>query len=183
MSIEGYGRLINYWRILVEPGGRMLGSAILANGIVAALWVTTIPLFLSQEIHFEKGQVAVYYLVYSLAGTLLNLLAGRQTDRRTPRYKVVALAGVLSTSGYCGLCFLGSSPLVYLAGILSSTSLVLFSQLFSIARTHLLARSLPAEQTVGMTTLRTVFILGYVAGTLLASAWSGSFLSGTRSSC
>jgi hypothetical protein len=65
--------------------------------------------------------------------------------------------------------------LVYVAGVFASTSLVLFSQLFAIAKTHLLAPWTPEEQTVGMTMLRTLFTLGYVAGTLITSILIGLF--------
>jgi SET family sugar efflux transporter-like MFS transporter len=165
---------VRVWRkVFQEPMGLMLAAAILANGLVAALWVATIPLALSRVIHFDKQQIALYFVLYSVAGTFLNLLAGQQSDRRMSHYQVTAIAGIASSLGFLVLSFAACPPLVYAAGALASLSLVLFSQLFAVAKTHLVARWSSEDQTVGMTTLRTVFTLGYVAGTLVASILVG----------
>ena len=160
-------------KVFREPQGIMLAAAILMQGMVAAVMVATVPLFLSRVVHFDKQQIALYFVLYSLAGTLLNLLAGHQSDKRTSGHLVTAIAGMTSTSAYLVLSLSTFPPVVFLAAIFASTSLVLFSQLFAVAKTHLVARWPSADQTIGMTTLRTVFTLGYVTGTLLASILVG----------
>jgi SET family sugar efflux transporter-like MFS transporter len=160
-------------RVFYEPRGPVLAAAIFTEGIVAAIVVATMPLVLSQVVHFDKRQIALYFVLYSLVGTFLNLLAGQLSDGQMARNRVTAAAGITSTLAYLVLSLSTYPPLVYLAGAFASTSLVLFSQLFAVARTHLVARWPLEEQTIGMTTLRTVFTLGYVVGTLLASILVG----------
>lgn len=148
-------------------------GGILAYGSVAAAVVTTAPLVLSQVIHLDKRHIAAYFVLSAITGTLANLVAGHLSDRRTPRYLVVAAAAGISTTGYVVLALSTCPALAYLAASFGSSSLVIFSQLFAIAKTRILTSWPLQELTIGMTTLRTLFTLGYVTGTLAASLLDG----------
>jgi SET family sugar efflux transporter-like MFS transporter len=167
-----------------RPGSRVglallpLGLLFLAVGVSTALYYPFLSLFLSTEVGAGPVGVTVFLVVAPLAGVLGSSLIGRLSDRRPIRRALLicgAVAGVIGT----GLTAVVRDYWVLLALAVTAFALAssLFPQAFAYAR-QVLERDDPARAALGISGLRTVFSLAWVAGPPLAAFLldAGSFV-------
>ena len=155
-----------------------LGFLFLAVGISTALFNPFLALFLSTDVEAGPVKVTFFLIVAPLAGVLGSLLIGRLSDRRPIRRRLLisgAVAGLIGT----GVTAVVRDYWVLLALAITAFALAgsLFPQSFAYAR-QVLERDDPARAALGISALRTVFSLAWVAGPPLAAFLldAGSFV-------
>ncbi|MEV6931403.1 sugar efflux transporter [Dactylosporangium sp. NPDC051485] len=141
-----------------------LGLVFLAVGLSTALVLPFLSLFLSTEVHAGPVKVTVFLVAAPLAGVLASSLVGRLSDRRPIRRWILfgaALAGVAGTAATAVV----RDYWVLLGLAVTATALAnaLFPQTFAYAR-QVLERDSPGRAAIGISALRTVFSLAWVAG-------------------
>ncbi|GAA3344046.1 MFS transporter [Amorphoplanes nipponensis] len=146
-----------------------LGVLFLAVGISTALFNPFLALFLSTDVDAGPVKVTFFLIVAPLAGVLGSLLIGRLSDRGPIRRRLLiggAVAGLIGT----GLTAVVRDYWVLLALAVTAFALAgsLFPQSFAYAR-QVLERDDPARAPLGISALRTVFSLAWVAGPPLAA--------------
>jgi SET family sugar efflux transporter-like MFS transporter len=146
-----------------------LGLVFLAVGISTALVGPFLSLFLSTAVHAGPVRVTVFLVVAPLAGVLLSTAIGRFSDRRAIRRRLILGAAVCGVVG-SALTAVVRDYWVLLALTVTATALAgsLFPQTFAYAR-QVLERDFPARTAMGVSTLRTVFSVAWVAGPPLAA--------------
>jgi SET family sugar efflux transporter-like MFS transporter len=152
-------------------GGRALlplGLVFLAIGISMAVVEPFRALFLSTAVHADPVQMTVFLVAAPLAGVIASTLIGRLSDRRAIR------RGLLIGTSVAGMIGMGLTAFVRHYGVLLALTVTamalagaLFPQSFAYAR-QLLARE-GSSPAMGISTLRTVFSLAWVAGPPLAA--------------
>jgi SET family sugar efflux transporter-like MFS transporter len=160
----------------VAPGGRQNGRALLplglvflAVGISTALVIPFLSLFLSTAVHAGPVRITVFLIVGPLAGVVASTLIGRLSDRRAIRRALLIGASLAGLVGTAVTAFV-RDYWILLAVALTATALAgaLFPQTFAYAR-QVLARGDARHAAMGISTLRTVFSLAWVAGPPLAA--------------
>jgi len=155
-----------------------LGLLFLAVGISTALYFPFLSLFLSTDVAAGPVKITFFLIVAPLAGVLGSVLVGRLSDRGPIRRRLLiggAVSGLIGT----GLTAVVRDYWVLLALAVTAFALAgsLFPQAFAYAR-QVLERDDPARAALGISALRTVFSLAWVAGPPLAALLleSGGFL-------
>jgi SET family sugar efflux transporter-like MFS transporter len=155
-----------------------LGCLFLAVGISTALFNPFLSLFLSTDVDAGPLKITFFLIVAPLGGVLGSVLVGRLSDRRPIRRRLLiagAVAGLIGT----GLTAVVRDYWVLLALAVTAFALAgsLFPQSFAYAR-QVLERDDPARAALGISALRTVFSLAWVAGPPLAAFLldAGSFV-------
>ena len=146
-----------------------LGLVFLAVGTSTAIFFPFLSLFLNTAVEAGPVKVTVFLVGGPLAGVLMSSLVARLSDRRAIRRRILigaALAGVVG----CGLTAVVRNYWVLLALTVTAIALAgsLFPQSFAYAR-QVLVRDVPDRAAMGISTLRTVFSLAWVAGPPLAA--------------
>ena len=155
-----------------------LGLLFLAVGISTALYFPFLSLFLSTDVAVGPVKITFFLVVAPLAGVLGSVLVGRLSDRGPIRRRLLiggAVAGLIGT----GLTAVVRDYWVLLTLAVTAFALAgsLFPQAFAYAR-QVLERDGPARAALGISALRTVFSLAWVAGPPLAAVLleSGGFV-------
>ena len=146
-----------------------LGLLFLAVGISVALFNPFLSLFLSTEVDAGPLQITAFLILAPAAGVVGSLAVGRLSDRRPIRRLLLivgSLAGIVGT----GLSVFVRDYWVLLGLAVTAYAIAgsLFPQAFAYAR-QLLERDDPARSAMGISSLRTVFSLAWVAGPPLAA--------------
>jgi SET family sugar efflux transporter-like MFS transporter len=146
-----------------------LGLLFLAVGISTALYYPFVSLFLSTEVGAGPVQVTVFLIVAPLSGVLGSTLIGRLSDRR-PIRRTLLIAGAVAGAVGTGLTAVVRDYWVLLALAVTAFAIAgsLFPQAFAYAR-QVLERDDPARAALGISGLRTVFSLAWVAGPPVAA--------------
>lgn len=159
-----------------SPSGSRLGRALLplgalflAVGISTALFNPFLSLFLSTDVDAGPLKITFFLIVAPLAGVFGSLAAGKLSDRRPIRRMLLiggATAGLVGT----GLTAVVRDYWVLLALAVTAFALAgsLFPQSFAYAR-QVLERDYPGRAALGISGLRTIFSLAWVAGPPLAA--------------
>lgn len=155
-----------------RPAGRgllPLGLVFLTVGVSTAVVMPFLSLFLSTAVHADPLRVTVFLIAAPMSGVLVATLLGRLSDRRAIRRKLLigaSLAGVLGA----GLTAFVRDYWILLALTVTATALAgsLFPQAFAYAR-QVLERDRPDRAAMGISTMRTLFSLAWVAGPPLAA--------------
>ena len=147
-----------------------LALVFLAVGISTAMVGPFLSLFLSTEVGVGPLAVTVFLVATPLAGVLAATLTGRLSDRRPIRRRTI-----IAASG-AGLVATGLAAFVREYPFLLAISVTVFAfagtlypQSFAYAR-QVLTREDPDRAAIGISALRTVFSLAWVAGPPLAAA-------------
>lgn len=146
-----------------------LGLIFLASGLSTAVVGPFLALFLSDEVDAGPLQVTIFLVVSPMSGVAMAWLIGRLSDRRPIRRRLIIGASVAGLIG----CLLAAFIRDYwiLLGLTVTTIALanaLFPQSFAYARL-VLQRDDPGRAAMGISTLRTLFSLAWVAGPPLAA--------------
>jgi SET family sugar efflux transporter-like MFS transporter len=152
------------WRRLLP-----LGVAFLASGLSLALVMPFLSLFLSDTVQVGPVKVTVFLIVAPVAGVVASWAIGRISDRRPIRRQLLIIAAL---AGLVGSAFTAviRDYWVLLALAVTATAVAgsLFPQTFAYAR-EVLQRDDPGRAAMGISTLRTVFSVAWVAGPPVAA--------------
>jgi SET family sugar efflux transporter-like MFS transporter len=146
-----------------------LGLLFLAVGISVALFNPFLSLFLSTDVDAGPLQITAFLILAPAAGVVGSLAVGRLSDRR-PIRRLLLIIGSLSGLVGTGLSVFVRDYWVLLGLAVTAYAIAgsLFPQAFAYAR-QLLERDDPARSAMGISALRTVFSLAWVAGPPLAA--------------
>ncbi|MGI8747793.1 MAG: sugar efflux transporter, partial [Deinococcus sp.] len=164
-------------RLARLPSYPRLSLAVLLVGLATSFAGPYIPLFGVSEAHMTPLALGVFMSLLAVSSIGISLLLGRWSDRRPSRRPVVLLAMGAAALGFVLLCLTRSYlPLLLIACLFLGTGAASFPQLFALAKAQLQGAD-PAASEQGVTALRSVFSLAWVAGPALG-AWivaKGSF--------
>jgi SET family sugar efflux transporter-like MFS transporter len=146
-----------------------LGLVFLAVGISTAVVGPFLSLFLNTEVHAGPVRTTVFLVTAPLSAVVASTLLGRLSDRRAIRRRLLICAAVAGMVG-TGLTAFVRDYWVLLGLTATATALAgsMFPQTFAYAR-QVLVRDDPARAAFGISALRTVFSLAWVAGPPLAA--------------
>lgn len=141
-----------------------LGLVFLAVGLSTAVVGPFLSLFLSTAVHAGPVKVTVFLVGAPLAGVALSTLVARFSDRRAIRRRLLIGASLAGMAG-TGVTAFVRDYWILLALAVTATALAgsLFPQSFAYAR-QVLTRDSPGRAAMGISSLRTVFSLAWVAG-------------------
>jgi MFS transporter, SET family, sugar efflux transporter len=146
-----------------------LGLVFLAVGISVALVGPFLSLFLSTEVDASPLQITVFLVVNPLAGVVGSTVIGRLSDRHPIRRALLIIGGVAGVAGCTATAFVRDYwILLALAVTAFGIAGSLFPQSFAYAR-QVLERDAPGKAALGISALRTVFSLAWVAGPAVAA--------------
>ncbi|HTJ33728.1 MAG TPA: sugar efflux transporter [Dactylosporangium sp.] len=141
-----------------------LGLMFLAVGLSTALVFPFLSLFLSTDVHAGPLAVTVFLAASPLAGVVATTLVGRLSDRLPIRRWILVGAAVAGVAGTLATAFVREYwVLLALTVTCTAAAGALFPQTFAYAR-QILERDSPAHAAVGISAMRTVFSLAWVAG-------------------
>lgn len=153
----------------VRPGtvGRALvplGLMFFAVGLSTALVLPFMSLFLSTAVHAGPVRVTVFLVTAPMAGVLASTVIGRLSDRWPVRRWILVGAAVAGLVGTAATAFLRQYwALLGLTVTATAVANCLYPQTFAYAR-QILERDSPGRAAVGVSAMRTVFSLAWVAG-------------------
>ena len=164
MALETSTRKRQTSRVLIP-----LGLAFLAVGVSTAVVLPFLSLFLSTEVRAGPVKVAIFLVAAPLSGVLVGTLVGRLSDRRPIRRMLLIVAALSGAVGMAVTAFVRQYWIV-LAVTVTVTALAgsTFPQTFAYAR-QVLQRDDPARAAMGISAMRTVFSVAWVAGPPLAA--------------
>jgi SET family sugar efflux transporter-like MFS transporter len=141
-----------------------LSLVFFAAGSAMAVVLPFLSLFLSTAVRAGPIQVTVFLVVGPLAGVVAATLLGRWSDRWPIRRALLIGASTAGLIGM-GLTAFVRNYWILLALTVSATALAgaMFPQTFAYAR-QVLARTGGKQAALGISSLRTVFSLAWVAG-------------------
>jgi SET family sugar efflux transporter-like MFS transporter len=127
-------------------------------------------LFLSTEVHAGPLGTTIFLITAPLSGVVASTLLGRLSDRRAIRRTLLIVAAAAGMVGTGFTAFVRDYwVLLGLAATATALAGSLFPQTFAYAR-QVLLRDDPGRAAFGISALRTVFSLAWVAGPPLAAA-------------
>ena len=146
-----------------------LGLVTLTAGLSTAIVMPFLALFLSDEVDVGPVRVTVFLVVSPLASVVMAWVIGRFSDRYPIRRALLIGASVAGAIG-CALTAFVRDYFVLLGLTVTAIAVAasLFPQSFAYAR-QVLQRDDPSRAAMGISTLRTVFSLAWVAGPPLAA--------------
>jgi SET family sugar efflux transporter-like MFS transporter len=155
-----------------RPIGRALlplGLVFLSVGLSSAVVVPFLSLFLSTAVRAGPVKVTVFLVAAPLAGVIVATWMGRLSDRRPIRRQLLIAASVAGVLGTGVTAFVREYwILLALAVTAAAIAGSLFSQSFAYAQ-QVFARRDPAGAAMGISILRTIFSVAWVAGPPLAA--------------
>ena len=146
-----------------------LAVAFLAVGLSTAVVLPFLSLFLSTQVHAGPIKVPVFLVAAPLSAVTVGTLLGRLSDRRPIRRALLISAALAGAAGMALTAFV-RQYWILLGLTVTATALAgtMFPQTFAYAR-QVLQRDDPARAAMGISAMRTVFSVAWVAGPPLAA--------------
>lgn len=146
-----------------------LAVVFLTVGLSSAVAGPFLSLFLSTAVQASPLQVTVFLVMAPLAGVTASTITGRISDRRAIRRRLLIAASLAGMVGAGLTAFVRDYwVLLGLAVTTSALAATLFPQTFAYAR-QVLTRDAPDRAAVGISVMRTIFSIAWVAGPSLAA--------------
>ena len=151
-----------------------LGFVVTLVGLVSSFVAPFLPLYLSRDLHAGPGLVSLFLFLMPLAAVAVATSVGRVSDRPAMRHRMLVLAAVTGCAGFLLFAVLRN----YWASLAVALTLVavassLMPQVFAFSRT-LLDQAHPARSATGISALRALLSLGWVAGPPVAAYLIGA---------
>ncbi len=156
-------------RLIRAPYGVAVGFSILLQGLMLSIIGPLLSVLLVEQIGLDKNDVIVFFLLNTLMSAAVTFGTGWLSDGIIAPYKLVVFGGVVGMLGFIGLAQATLPAHAWLAGLALAQFGVIFPQLFAIAKAGVVAQWEHEAQVTGLTALRTMFSLGFVIGTVIAS--------------
>jgi SET family sugar efflux transporter-like MFS transporter len=156
-------------RIIDTPYGVALALSILLQGLFMSIMGTLLPVLLANQIGLNKNEIVIFFSLYTFISAIVTLGSGWLSDGIIARYKLVLFGGCIGTSGIIGFGLATLPVHTWLAGLAFAFFAVTFPQLFAVAKAGIVNTWEHGEQVIALTALRTMFSLGFVFGTGIAS--------------
>ena len=145
-----------------------LGLVFLAVGLSTAVVGPFLSLFLSTDVHAGPVRVTLFLIATPLAGVAISNLLSRYSDRHPVRRKLLIAASTAGAVGAVLAVFIRDYWVLLGVSVTAfALATTLFPQSFAYAR-QILTRDSPGRAAMGVSSLRTVFSLAWVAGPPLA---------------
>ncbi|WP_127505323.1 sugar efflux transporter [Actinoplanes solisilvae] len=146
-----------------------LALIFIAVGIGTSFVGPFLALFLSDGIHAGPVKTTVFLVVTPLAGVFASWLVGRISDRRPIRRKLLLIAALAGLAGAALTAVVRDYWVLFgLTITLTALAGTLFPQAFAYAR-QVLRQGDPKHAAMGMSSLRMLFSVAWVAGPPLAA--------------
>jgi len=146
-----------------------LALIFIAVGIGTSFVGPFLALFLSDGIHAGPVKTTVFLIVTPLAGVFASWLVGRISDRRPIRRKLLLIAALAGMVGAALTSFVRDYWVLFaLTSTLTALAGTLFPQSFAYAR-QVLRQGDPKRAAMGISSLRMLFSVAWVAGPPLAA--------------
>ncbi|MFC5449853.1 sugar efflux transporter [Paenibacillus aestuarii] len=145
-------------------------------GTGVSITMPYLSLYFTEDIGMSAGAFGVFMTVSSLSGVVVNSLIARRSDRGLDRKWIIMFAIISSALGYASyLVFHNYFILLIVVSLFSGLGAPIMPQIFAYAQESANA-SHSDDKTFAMSTLRSLFSLGFLigplAGTLFLS-WMG----------
>jgi SET family sugar efflux transporter-like MFS transporter len=151
-----------------------LGVIITMVGLVASFVSPFLPLFLSQNLHASPGLVSLFLFLMPLAAVAVATVVGRLSDRPAMRRRLLVVAAGAGSVGFVLFALLRTYwALLAVALTLIAVAASLLPQAFAFGRV-LLDRAHPSRAATGISSLRSLLSLSWVAGPPLAAYLIGA---------
>ncbi|MBL7260718.1 sugar efflux transporter [Paractinoplanes lichenicola] len=150
---------------------RLLPLALIfvAVGISTSFVGPYLALFLSDAVHAGPVKTTVFLVVAPLSGVAISWLVGRLSDRRPIRRKLLIAGALAGFAGAAATAFVRDYWVLFaLTVTLTALAGTLFPQTFAYAR-QVLQQGDPKRAAMGISSLRTLFSVAWVAGPPLAA--------------
>ncbi len=151
-----------------------LGFVVTLVGLVGSFVNPFLPLFLSRGLHANPGLVSLFLFLMPLAAVGITTAVGRISDRPAMRHRLLMMAAGTGCLGFLLFAVLRNywaSLAVALTFIAVAASLL--PQVLAFSRT-LLDRAYPSRAATGISALRSLLSLAWVAGPPLAAYLIGA---------
>lgn len=146
-----------------------LALIFIAVGIGTSFVGPFLALFLSDGIHAGPVKTTVFLVVTPLAGVFASWLVGRISDRRPIRRRLLLIAALAGLAGAALTAVVRDYWVLFgLTITLTALAGTLFPQAFAYAR-QVLRQGDPKRAAMGMSSLRMLFSVAWVAGPPLAA--------------
>ncbi|MDY7085937.1 MAG: sugar efflux transporter [Actinomycetota bacterium] len=146
-----------------------LALVFVAVGISTSFVGPYLALFLSDAVHAGPVKTTVFLLVAPLSGVLMSWLVGRLSDRRPIRRRLLMAGALAGFAGAAATAFVRDYWVLFaLTVTLTALAGILFPQAFAYAR-QVLQQGDPKRAAMGISSLRTLFSVAWVAGPPLAA--------------
>jgi len=151
-----------------------IGLVATVVGLVASFVSPFLPLFLSRDLHAGPGLVALFLFGMPLAAVGVSTVIGRLSDRPGLRLRLLILAAGTGCVGFLLFALVREYWLsLAVALTLIAVAASLAPQVFAFGRT-LLDRAHPGRVATGISWLRSLLSLSWVAGPPLAAYLIGA---------
>jgi MFS transporter, SET family, sugar efflux transporter len=157
------------------PAGQMirslvpLGSVMALVGLVTSFVSPFLPLFLSRDLRASPGLVSLFLFLMPLASVAIGTVVGRLSDRPGLRPRLLIIGAVTGSLAFVLFAVLrGYWVVLVVALTLFPLGASLNSQTFAFSRAFL-DRRFPSRAATGISSLRSLLSLAWVAGPPLAA--------------
>ncbi|SDM77126.1 Predicted arabinose efflux permease, MFS family [Paenibacillus sp. yr247] len=133
-------------------------------------------LYFTEDIGMNAGAFGVFMAVSSLSGVVVNSLIANRSDRELDRKWIIMFAIISSALGYASyLVFHNFFILLIVVSLFSGLGAPVMPQIFAYAQESANVSN-PDDKTFAMSTLRSLFSLGFLVGPLAGTlflTWMG----------
>ncbi|WP_244999159.1 sugar efflux transporter [Paenibacillus aceris] len=147
---------------------------LLGTGI--SITMPYLSLYFTEDIRMSAGAFGVFMAVSSLSGVVVNSLIAKHSDRGLDRKWIIMFAIISSALGYASyLVFHNYFILLIIVSLFSGLGAPVMPQIFAYAQESANVSN-PDDKTFAMSTLRSLFSLGFLVGPLVGTlflTWMG----------
>jgi MFS family permease len=147
---------------------------LLGTGI--SITMPYLSLYFTEDIGMSSGAFGVFMAVSSLSGVVVNSFIAKRSDRGLDRKWIIMFTIISSALGYASyLVFHNFFILLVVVSLFSGLGAPVMPQIFAYAQESANASN-PDDKTFAMSTLRSLFSLGFLVGPLAGTlflTWMG----------
>lgn len=150
-------------------GLRKLCLALLAAGSGVSVLFALVPVLIVTELGADTRDVGLYISLVTLASIPMALLTGHWSERISRPHRLAVALTCWTGCGFVAVGLAPGYPALIVAGLLFMTLLDSSNAQLLASSRLAVSRLSPASETATMSTVRSAYSLGYVAGPLAAA--------------